>query len=145
LCAFLRAHRRIALDTSIFIYQLEANARYVALSDEVFTWLEEPGHTAVTSTIALTELLVKPYLSSDERSANEINALLSTYPNLDWVAPDLLIASLAARYRAEYRLKTPDAIQAATAVRSRATAFITNDSAFERVPAYESFLLSHFI
>jgi len=37
--AFLRRHRRIALDTSVFIYQLEANARYLALTDHIFTWI----------------------------------------------------------------------------------------------------------
>jgi hypothetical protein len=30
--AFLRHHRRIALDTSVFIYQLDANPRYVCLA-----------------------------------------------------------------------------------------------------------------
>jgi len=42
--SFLRRHRRIGLDTSIFIYQLEANPRYVALADSVFSWVERSGH-----------------------------------------------------------------------------------------------------
>jgi hypothetical protein len=42
---FLRCHQRIALDTSVFIYQLEANTRYAALTDLVFSWLEQPDHT----------------------------------------------------------------------------------------------------
>lgn len=49
--AFLRRHRLIALDTSVFIHQLEPNSRYVGLTDPMFAWLERPDHAAVTSTI----------------------------------------------------------------------------------------------
>ena len=40
---FLRRHQRIALDTSVFIYQLEANLKYLPLTDHIFSWLERPG------------------------------------------------------------------------------------------------------
>jgi hypothetical protein len=76
----LRRHRRIALDTSIFIYQLEANARYVALTDAVFSWVERAGHEAVTSTITMTELLVPSYRDGEEHKVDEFYGLLSTYP-----------------------------------------------------------------
>jgi predicted nucleic acid-binding protein len=135
---FLRRHGRIALDTSIFIYELEANPRYVALADLVFAWLEEPGHAAVTSTITMTELLVQPYRASDEERVDGIYSLLSTYPNLEWIAPDLQTADMAARFRATFRLRTPDALQAASAARNGATGFITNDAVFERVDAFET-------
>lgn len=138
---FLRRHRRIALDTSIFIYQLEANARYLALTDHIFSWLERPGCKAVTSTITMTELLVHPYRDSDEQRVDEFYGLLSTYPNLDWIAPNLEIADLAARFRASYRLRTPDALQAATAAHEHATALITNDPAFERLETFETLVL----
>jgi predicted nucleic acid-binding protein len=139
--AFLRRHRRIALDTSVFIYQVEANPRYVGLTDQIFAWLEQPGHSAVTSTITMTELLVQPYRDSAEQRANEFYALLATYPNLDWIAPDLEVADTAARIRATHRLRTPDALQAATALHARATALLTNDPVFERVDVFETMVL----
>jgi hypothetical protein len=92
LCTFLRQHRRIALDTSIFIYQLEEDIRYLALTDHIFSWLEQPGSSAVTSTITMTELLVQPYSALDEQRVDEFYGLLSTYPNLEWIAPDLQVA-----------------------------------------------------
>ena len=138
---FLRRHRRIALDTSIFIYELEANARYLALTDHIFSWIERPGSKAVTSTITMTELLVQPYRDSDEQRVDEFYALLSTYPNLDWIAPNLEIADVAARIRAVHRLRTPDALQAATAVQAEATGLITNDPVFERVKDFETLVL----
>jgi predicted nucleic acid-binding protein len=139
--AFLRRHHSLALDTSIFIYELEAHPTYVEFADLIFAWLEQPGPAAVTSTITMTDLLVLPYRGKDEEQVNRIYALLSTYPNLSWIAPDLEIADLAAGFRARYRLRTPDTIQAATAARARATGFLTNDSAFQRVEAFETLLL----
>ncbi len=143
--AFLRRHRRIALDTSLFIYQLDANARYLAFTDAIFSWLERPGRTAVTSTITMAELLVPPYRDADEQRVDEFYALLSTYPNLDWIAPSLEIADLAARLRALHRLRTPDALQAATAAHARATGLITNDPVFARVEAFATLVLDQLL
>lgn len=139
--AFLRHHQRVALDTSVFIYQLEANPRYVGLTDQVFRWVEQPGHAAVTSTITMTELLVQPYRAGDEQRANEFYGLLATYPNLEWIETDLEVADIAARLRAKHRLRTPDAIQAASAVKAQATGLVTNDPVFARVEAFEVLVL----
>jgi len=142
---FLRRHRRIALDTSIFIYQLEANPRYLPLADSVLAWVERAGHEAVTSTITMTELLVPSYRDNDEHRIDEFYGLLSTYPNLRWIAPDLETADLAARLRAAYRLRTPDALQAATAIQANATGFITNDPAFARFEELETVVLDRLL
>jgi predicted nucleic acid-binding protein len=93
----------------------------------------------------MTELLVQPYQISDEQQVDEFYALLSTYPNLDWIAPSLLIADTAARIRATHRLRTPDALQAATAVQSEATGLVTNDLVFERVKEFETLVLDHLL
>jgi uncharacterized protein len=142
---FLRRHRRIALDTSVFIYQLEANARYLGLTDTVFSWVKEQGHTAVTSAITMTELLVQPYRNHDEQQVDEFYGLLSTYPNLEWIAPNLEIADVSARIRALHRLRTPDAVQAATAMHTNATALVTNDPVFEQVGEFEAAVLDKFL
>jgi predicted nucleic acid-binding protein len=139
--AFLRRHRRLAIDASIFIYQLESNPRYLPITDPLFAWLELPGHSAVTSTVTMTELLVLPYQLADQSLANHFYGLLSIYPNLEWVPPSLTIADTAARIRAGHRLKTPDALQAATAIHSAATGLVTKDSVFQRVEEFETLVL----
>ena len=141
----LRRHRRVALDASIFIYQLEANPKYLALTKTIFSWLELPESQAVTSTITMTELLVVPYRDGNDRLADDFNGLLSSYPNLDWISPHLEIADLAALIRALHGLKTPDALQAATAVNARVTAFITNDKIFERIEALDVLILDRLL
>jgi predicted nucleic acid-binding protein len=137
----LRAHSRIALDTSVFIYQLQANAKYVGLTDEIFVWLQRSKSQGVTSTVTMTELLVQPYRERSQQQADEIYGLLSTFPNLAWIAPSLEIADTAARLRAEHGLRTPDALQAATAIGSSATALVTNDATFRRVPGLQIIVL----
>ncbi len=143
--ASLRSHRRFALDTCIFIYQWEANPRYAPLADCIFSSLEQGDSSAVTSTITMTELLVHPYRQNALMRANDLFGLLSTYPNLEWVAPHLEIASRAAKIRAQFGLQTPDALQAATAIHAQATAFLTNDPVFERVNELEAIILDQFL
>jgi len=138
---FLRDHRKIGIDTNIFIYALEAHATHVELACAVLEWVEQPNHAAVTSTLTMTEVLTRSYAVGARRQANEYYGLLSNYPHLDWVAPDVVTADLAARFRAQHRMRTPDAIQAATAVLSGATGFISNDPVFRRVEAFETMVL----
>ena len=139
--SFLRRHRKIALDSSVFIYQIDANPKYLPATGPVFTWLVHRDSRAVTSTVTMTELLVAPYRNSDRQRAGVFYALLSSHPNLKWVAPDLEVADTAAQLRAHHRLRTPDALQAAAAIQAQATGLITNDAVFERVVAFETLVL----
>jgi len=141
----LARHRRIALDTCVFIYQMERNPRYFDVADAVFEWMERPGSSAITSTVALTEILVQPYRNANLPQAGNFYALLTTIPNLEWIAPSLHIANAAASLRASYRLQTPDALLAATTIFCNASAFITNDPIFTRIPNFETLVLDRFL
>jgi predicted nucleic acid-binding protein len=138
---FLRRHRRVAFDTSVFIYHVQLNPRYLPATDRIFAWLEGPSSSAVTSCITMTELLAGPIRAGDENRVGEFFALLTRYPHLEWVPASLQIAALAARYRSEHRLRTPDALQAATAVYSSTTGLIANDAAFRRLGEFQVLLL----
>ena len=139
--SFLRRNRRIALDSNIFIYQIEANPRYVRLTDVVFAAMELGRISGVTSTITMTELLVPAYRSQNEKQRDDFYGLFSRYPNLEWVPTTLSIADTAAELRALNNLRTPDALQAATAVHADATGLVTNDPAFMRVKQFETLVL----
>jgi predicted nucleic acid-binding protein len=73
--AFLQKRRRIALDASIFIHHIEANPTYGEMAGEVFEWLENSPHAAVTSTLPITELLVHPCRNRNEDMLNQYYAL----------------------------------------------------------------------
>lgn len=141
----LARHGCIALDTSIFIYELEANPRYVGLADAIFQWIEQPGNRAITSTITMTELLVQPYREFGQRQVDAYYVRLATYPNLEWIEANLEIADAAAKLRAAHRMSTPDALQAATAVYASASALVTNDPIFQRVAGIETLVLDHLL
>ena len=145
LTEFLRRHARIGLDTSVFIYELDATPGYRELVGPIFRWIEGPRGHAMTSTVTMLELLVQPYRDGDLDRVNRFYASLSTYPNLDWIPHTLAIADQAARLRAMHGLHTPDAIQAATALSAQVSGFITNDAAFSRVPELDVLLLDDLI
>jgi predicted nucleic acid-binding protein len=115
------------------------------LTREIFGWLEQPGHRGVTSTLTMTELLVKPYRENDEKRVDDCFALFSRFPNLEWVAPNLEICDMAALIRAQSRLKTPDAIEAATAIYCGIPAFLSNDADYHRVSRLETLVLDELL
>lgn len=145
LLGFLHRHQRIAIDTNVFIYQFQANPRYLKLTAHVFEWLGSPRHSAVTSAVTMAELLVQPYRTLNHYQVSEFYALLSRYSNLEWISATLDIADTAARIKALHRLRTPDALLAATAIRHQATGLVTNDSAFERVDDFETVVLERLL
>jgi predicted nucleic acid-binding protein len=143
--AFLARHQRIAVDTSVFIYLFEKNPKYEHLADRVFSWIRAPGNGAVTSTLTLTELLVKAIRDLAPGQVDDFRTLLGYLPNLEWIAPAEEIAALAADFRVRYGFKTPDAIQAATAVNWGATRFVTNDYQLGRIQEIETILLDRLL
>ena len=145
LAGFLERHRRIGLDTSVFIYQIEGTPRYRDVVNGIFVWLQGPHARALTSTVTMLELLVAPYRAADLRRVNRFYALLSTYPHLEWVVPTLEIADCAARVRAEHQLRTPDAIQVATALVEKVGGFISNDAHLKKVGGLDLLLVDELL
>ena len=120
-------HQLIALDTNCFIYMLQADPWATLLKEELFRPLENGEFQAVTSTLTLLELLVKPKAQGLEEVCDQYITTLKSFPNLHLVDFTFDMAIYGAEIRGKYRLRTPDAIQVATALASGATIFFTND------------------
>lgn len=135
--SFLQKHRLVYLDTSVFIYFVERHPRYYKICEPVFEDIESGHIKALTSTLTLLEILVQPYKQKRDDLVLRFYSLLTTYPNISWIDLTLRVSDLAARFRAEYGLKTPDAIQAASAILYGATGVICNDKAFKKVKDIE--------
>ena len=99
----------------------------------------------MTSVITITEILVPTWKLDDPELRDQILNRVMNFPNIDWIAADTRISDVAALYRARYRLRTPDAIQAATATVSGATGFVTNDRVFTRIPSFETLILEDLV
>jgi predicted nucleic acid-binding protein len=143
--AFLENHRSVGLDTSVVIYAIESHPKYFALAKQILRWIRGPNGHAITSTITMTEALARPYRLADLALVQEFHALLVTYPHLEWIPPTLNIADRAAQIRADHNFRTPDAIQAATALAAGVTGFITNDPIFRRIPALHVLILDEML
>lgn len=117
----------VGLDTSIFIYQLEANPTYAKLTKTVFVNLEAGKFQGVTSTITLMELTIMPWRMGHDNIAREYEALLVNFPNLSLSDIDRNVARLAAKLRADFNVSPADALQVAAGIHAGAKAFLTND------------------
>jgi predicted nucleic acid-binding protein len=136
----------IGLDTSIFIYHLEAHPSYSPITREIFTGIETGQWSAATSVITLMELTVHPWKMDRQDVARKYEALLVHFPNLSLIEIDRDIARKAAQLRARYNIRPADALQAATCLVRSASPFITNDSRLSRLaPVLDVRLLGDFV
>ena len=126
-------HTIIGLDTSVFIYHLEAHPTYLSLTETVLGAIQEGQIAGVTSVITLMELTVHPWRQQQPSVAREYEALLVHFPHLHLADVTRDIARSAARLRALHNLGSADALQVATARHHRATAFLTNDVQLRRL------------
>jgi predicted nucleic acid-binding protein len=142
---FLRKHPVIALDSSIFIYHLEDHPRYAPLTEIIFDDLEKGMNKGITSYLTLMEIITKPKAEGLLQVARDYEYYLTTFPNLTFYEMGIEIARKASDLRATERIKSPDAIQLATAILHGATAFLTNDKIFERVKGIDILILDKFL
>jgi predicted nucleic acid-binding protein len=129
----LRGVTKLGIDTSPIIYFVEATPRYLPACREVFRAIAAGAVTGYTSVLTLTEVLVHPLRTADAALETNYSNLLLSAPNVVCNGIDVSIARKAAELRAAYGLRTPDAIQVATALHTRCEAFITNDTGLRRV------------
>jgi len=104
--------------------------------------LEAGRFRGIVSELTLLEITVKPLQLGRQDAADDYETLLSYFPNLDLVSISRTILLDAAALRARHRLRSPDAIQLATAFQSEATLAITNDEAWRNIANIETLLLT---
>ena len=117
--------KKIFLDTAPLIYFIEEEDRFLLLLNDLF--LPSNNCRFVTSTITLSEVLVMPLREGKTLLAKQYKEILTLSDNIDIFDINVSIAEEAAKIRAEYSIKTPDAIQLATAKYHFVDYFLTND------------------
>ncbi len=124
----------VGLDTAPLIYFIEKHATYHPLLRPFFVTLADGNCSVVTSTITLVETLVHPIRTNHMELAQRYQEILLNAPHIMTYDISPVIAQKAAEIRANYGIRTPDAIQLATAVNAGATFFLTNDHALQKYP-----------
>lgn len=123
----------VAFDTAPVIYFVEANPTYDALVTAIFQRVDDDEITAVTSVITLCEVLVHPIRNQNTNLRKRYREILQNSPNFFTKSINSSIAETAAELRAKYNLRTPDALQIATALENNCDAFLCNDGGLKRV------------
>lgn len=139
---FPGSHRRVLIDTSVWIYHFEQNPKLASAAGRVIENLEAGKFRGIASELTLLELTVRPLQLGRQDVADDYEVLLGYFPNLELQPISREVLLEAAGLRARYRLRTPDAIQIATGLRYGATLAVTNDDAWRNLPLLDTVMLS---
>lgn len=115
------------------LYFIEQHPNHFILIQSIFNYIQREDIEIITSTLTLTELLVKPIQAENVYLQREYRNIVMNTQNISPIIINADIAINAAELRATYNLKTPDALHVATVIVSGANAFLTNDKGFKRI------------
>lgn len=124
------------LDANIIIYRVEAFEPYNQL---VFSTVQElvalhPYSGFAVSRLSMMECLVKPLRDQNTADINRYRGFFAS-AGLQIVEVSSLVIETATLLRARHGLRTPDAIQAASALSVKGpVTFLTGDKQFAKVP-----------
>jgi predicted nucleic acid-binding protein len=124
----------VGLDTAPLIYFIERHPERAGKLRPFFAAAERQEFRVVTSLVTLLEVLVQPLRNGREDIVREYREIILRSPSLTALRLDENVVEEAARLRALYGVKTPDAIQLATAKISGAAFFLANDGDLPPLP-----------
>lgn len=131
----------VAFDTAPIIYFVEANPDYDALVTEIFRRVNNEEIYGLTSVVSLCEVLIHPIRQQNQNLKQNYLDILQNSPNFLTAAITSSIAETAAEIRVKYNLRTPDALQIATALEHSCDAFLCNDNGLKRVTELQILIL----
>lgn len=134
----------VCLDTCVFIYYIEEHPSYINTVIKIFESIDNGHITAVTSGITLLETLVVPLRKKDQNLAKHYQQLLTESEGLTLLELNEELLYSGALLRANFGLKTPDALQIAAAQLEKCTVFLTNDRRLPDIKGLKILQLSDF-
>lgn len=123
----------VVLDTMVIAHLIEPHPVFHAMVVSFFNRLDAGDVRGVISTVLFAELLVPFCRPVSTTPPDAVLAGVLGLRNIAVHAPDTQICLEAARLRATYNLRTPDAIHAATAIMAKADGIVTNDRRWRRL------------
>lgn len=131
--ALLQNVARLAVDSAPLIYFVERNPVYIDRMRAVMDKVQRGQLQLAFSVITLPEVLQKPIARGDMQLKTAYMDLLTRTRHVGLHSLTQAVAERAAALRATHNLRTPDAIQVATALEYRCEAFLTNDNGLQRI------------
>ncbi|MBF2053742.1 MAG: PIN domain-containing protein, partial [Candidatus Sericytochromatia bacterium] len=114
-------------------YFIENHPEYHPKIRPVFEAATRQELQLCTSVISLLEVLVLPYRHQRHDLVKAYTDILEHNTDLVLLPIDAETAAIAARLRARYTLRTPDALQLAAALFAKADVFLTHDLRLKQV------------
>lgn len=134
----------VYVDANIIIYSIEKVQPYRTILQPLWQAVQDGVLTVLTSELTLMEVLIKPFQTNDTTMEKLFRSFLSS-PGMQLEPINQQILDDAAKLRANTRLRTPDALHAATALRTQCKLFVTNDRDYRQCPGLSLALLSNLI
>lgn len=135
----------VGLDTAPLIYFIEENPTYLEVTDAFFEAMFRGEFTVVTSVVTLAEVLVYPVRQGNITLVRQYRDILFNSQGFTTIEVNQNIAEIAAQFRANYNLRTPDALQIATAISAGASFFLTNDVRLQSLSELSMLVLDELI
>ena len=129
----LRKNMSIFLDTAPLIYFWEQHERYFPALAALFDGVYANDILCCVSLVTYIEIVTLPLKKGDRKLVSKYRNYLTNAANFQLAALDLTIADKTAWFRSEYNLRTPDAIQLATADACGVDYILTNDKAWGKI------------
>lgn len=130
----LSKHRRLALDSNLFIYLFEAGGSEARTFSSLLDAAEGMGTTLIVSSLALAEVSVGPAAIQDEVMADRYADAIRSIRGVTIVPMTADIAFDAGLLRGRAGCSQADAIHLATARQAGAAVFVTNDRRIRSTP-----------
>ncbi len=124
----------VFIDSAPLIYYWEENKKYFHQISMLFDEIYDADVQITASLITYIEVITYPIKENNLKLAAKYRDYFTNSANFALYPVNLLVAEKTALYRVEYNLKTPDAIQLATAEICGADYVITNDSEWKKIP-----------
>ncbi|MYC28631.1 MAG: PIN domain-containing protein [Chloroflexi bacterium] len=128
----------VAFDTAPLIYYMEEKEPFVGIVAPFFNGIGSGHFQTLTSILTLEEVLVVPFRVGRRDLVESYRNIILDSEGLTVWPVNQQIAEEAALIRATHpRIRTPDALQMATAVVAGAQHFLTNDRALPNLPGLQ--------
>jgi predicted nucleic acid-binding protein len=132
----------IYFDANALIYSVENIEPFWSMLQPAWRAARAGQIEIISSELVFLEISVKPIREHDDLLTQTYRDLLLNSRDVCLIPIDLAVIEAAAQIRAVTRLKSPDAIHAATAIDADVALFITNDPLFHRVSGLKVAVLS---
>ena len=135
----------VYLDADAIIYAVEKIEPYYSLLLPLLGAVNRRVIGLIGSELLLVETLVKLVEQGDPALEASFRRFLTASREMQLLPISRQILERALKLRAAHRVRTPDAIHAATALIAGCTLFATNDPVFRRVSGLQTVILDDYV